>query len=778
MNRPNTPLPDAGSISSHGQLGTFLGVYTPTVLTILGVIMYLRFGWVIGQVGVWQTLLIVVLAHAITLATAMSLAAIATNTHVGIGGAYYMISRSLGLEFGGAIGLPLFLSQVLSVTLYAYGLAESLQFVWADLPVAPTAFIIILLVGALSLRGAAFALKAQLPILVLIGASLVMLALGAWFGPGSSAGLEADLPSSVQLGFWPVFAVFFPAVTGIMAGLSLSGDLAEPRRAIPRGAMLATLTGLCVYLTVPIFLTMGSDRMALLEDPLVWTRIALFGAWLVLPGLWGAVFSSAVGSMLGAPRTLQALALDRLAPRKLRGSGEAGAEPKAGLLLTIGLSLGAVLLGDLNTVATVVTMFFLTVYATLNLAAALGQLSGNLSWRPTARAHWSISLFGALGCLGAMVLIHWPATLFAVVVEILLWIWFKNRVGSRARGDLRRDLYEALIRWSLLRLADRPLAARNWRPHIIIFVTDVAKRLDLVRFGAWFAEKRGVVSVCEMVEGDILDLELDARARQDRINRILRDENIIAFGEVSTVKTVEGGLLAITQAHGMAGIECNVALVGWPDDRDRLVEFLKVIRRLKCFQRSLIIGKVDPVTPFREGARLDIDIWWGGLQRNGDLMLLLAYLLSRNPEWRGARIRILSVASNQLMKEQTEGFLHRLIPEIRIEAEVSVRVKQKHEVIPEIMMQESAEADVVLLGLATPEAGKEQEYVERLETLAAGLPTCFFVHNGSLFVGDLATPEELTIEDDEEGAENAEDAEKAGEAGAKDANGGRDETGV
>ena len=749
MAQPKTPLPKADGVPARGQLGAFLGVFTPTVLTILGVIMYLRLGWVIGQLGLWQTLLIVVMAHAITLATAMSLAAIATNTQVGIGGAYYMVSRNLGLEIGGAIGLPLFLSQVLSVTLYAYGLAESLQFVWPDLPAAPTAAVIILLVGGLSWRGAAFALKAQLPILLLIGASLAMLTCGALFGPGSGAGRETGLPEAAQLGFWPVFAVFFPAVTGVMAGLSLSGDLAEPRRAIPRGALWATLTGLAVYLVVPILLTIGANRTALLDDPLVWTRIALLGPWLVLPGLWGAVFSSAVGSMLGAPRTLQALALDRLAPTKLQGSGQAGPEPKGGLILTIALSLAAVLLGDLNTVAIVVTMFFLTVYGTLNLSAALSQLSGNLSWRPTARSHWSLSLFGALACFAVMLLIHWPATLFAVVVEILLWSWFKKRIGRSAGGDLRRDLYESLIRWSLLRLADRPIAARNWRPHIIIFVTDVAKRLDLVRFGAWFAEKRGVVSVCELVEGDILDLELDARARQDYINQILQSEHIVAFGEVSTVRSVEQGILGVTQAHGMAGIECNVALVGWPDDHGRLVEFLRVIRRLKCFQRSLIIGKVEPVAPFHQGEPLEIDIWWGGLQRNGDLMLLLAYLLSRNPEWRGARIRMLSVASNELMKEQTERFLKQLMPEIRIEAEILVKVKEKQESIAEIMQQESSSADVVLLGLATPEDGQEEDYAARLENMAAGLPTCFFVHNGSLFLGDLATPEELTIEEEE-----------------------------
>ena len=163
----------------NGKLGTFLGVFTPTVLTILGVIMYLRFGWVVGQVGLFKTLLIVILANGITVITSLCLSAIATNSRVGVGGAYFIISRSLGLEIGGAIGLPLFLSQAFSITLYAYGLAESLRFVWPGVPVQLAAFAIILAVGALRLRGAGFALKTQVPIMVLIGLSLLALCGGS-----------------------------------------------------------------------------------------------------------------------------------------------------------------------------------------------------------------------------------------------------------------------------------------------------------------------------------------------------------------------------------------------------------------------------------------------------------------------------------------------------------------------------------------------------------------------------------------------------------------------
>ena len=285
------------------------------------------------------------------------------------------------------------------------------------------------------------------------------------------------------------------------------------------------------------------------------------------------------------------------------------------------------------------------------------------------------------------------------------------------------------------------MTARNWRPHMLVFVSRVEKRLDLARFGAWFNENRGVVTVCELVLGDLLELDMDTRARQREINSILKREHLTAFGEVNVVQDIERGILAVAQANGMAGMDSNTVMVGWPDDEKRLVAFLRVIRRLKCLEQSLIIGKVNPMQQFREGELHEIHVWWGGLKRNGDLMLLMAYLLSRNHVWRDARIKIMSIASNELMKSQTERFLGQLMPEIRIKADVDVMVRDDSESVVEIMHRKSANADVVILGLATPEQDEEEDYAERLVELAEGFDNCFFIHNGSLFLGELVTPE-------------------------------------
>lgn len=742
-------------------LGTFVGVYTPTVLTILGVILYLRLGWVLGNSGLVRTLAIVALANGITLVTTLALSAVATNSRVGAGGAYYIISRSLGVEIGGAIGLPLFLSQAFSVTLYAFGLAESLRFAWPDVPVQPAALVIIAAVGALAYRGAGGALRAQIPIMALIALSIGALAVGA--ASHGSFGRLVESEPAPEVGFWVVFAVFFPAVTGIMAGLGLSGDLAEPKRAIPRGTLAAQLTGFAVYLVVSVVLTVAVAGEALRDDPLVWTQIAPLGVWLVLPGLWGAIFSSAVGSMLGAPRTLQALARDRIVPRRLAKVSKRG-EPVLGLGVSLAIATGAVFLGDLNAVAAVVSMFFLTVYGSVNLVAALEDLSGDPSWRPTLRVPWPLSLTGAVACFGVMLLIDALASVVAVAVVLGLYLWLQRKERAADWGDVRRGVYEALIRWALVRLARRPMTARSWRPHVLVFTEPIEERLGLVRFGDWFSQDRGVVTVCELVVGDLSNLEEDPLDRQAEIQQRLAEEGLVAFAEVNVAPNVADGILNVAQANGIAGIESNTVLLGWPADRARLRDLLRVIDGLERLHKSLLIGRTFEENGPANGRARSVHVWWGGLQRNSDLMLLLAYLLTRNPEWRDANIRILSVASNELMKAETERLLAKLIPEIRISARVDVFVKPPDESVRDVIHAESGDADLVLLGLAKPRPGEEETYAEHLIELASGLRAFFFVKNNSLFIGDLVssegeTPRRLPIPSPAPRAEKAEDAE-------------------
>jgi amino acid transporter len=728
------------------KLGTFLGVYTPTVLTILGVIMYLRFGWLVGHLGLFRVLAVVLLANSITIITTLSFSAVATNARVGVGGAYFIISRSLGLELGGAIGVPLFLSQAFSVTLYAYGLAESFRIIWPALPIQPVVFVIIAAVGLLAVAGADKALRTQVVLMGLVAISLVALTIGV-FARSSDVPVTIHAPSG-SLGFWAGFAVFFPAVTGVMAGLGLSGDLKDPGRAIPLGSLLAVATGFVVYLVVPVLLTLGAEPEVLRDDPLVWTRVAVLGPYLVLPGLWAAIFSSAVGSILAAPRTLQALARDGLAPRGLwRPTGD-WREILPGLGVSLAIAFLAVLLGNLNAVAAVVSMFFLTVYGTINVVAAFEALSGDPSWRPKIRVHWIVNLIGGVACVFVMILINPFVGVFAFVAEFALWMYLSRRVQRARWGDARRGLYENLIRWALIHLAQRPSSPRNWRPHVLVFVDEPVKELDLIRFGDWFSQGRGVVTVCHLIVGDLMSSELDLSEKRMEIQRVMNDEELIVFAEVDMVHDVVEGIVDVAQANGMAGLTSNTVLLGWPNDPDLRCQFLRTLPKLERLKKSLVLGRIKPKYVFHREKRR-IHVWWGGLEQNSDLMLLLAYLLTRNHGWRDAEVEVMSIASSEMIKARTERYLNELIPEIRIEATPRVILKPKDVTIAELIQRESAEAEIVFLGLATPAEGDVESYAARLEDLAGDLPVVFFVKNASMFVGELLEPPEDEFEDAE-----------------------------
>ena len=717
---------------THPQLGTFLGVFTPSVLTILGVVLFLRTGWVVGNIGLVPTILMVVLAHAITFSTALSVSAVATNMKVGAGGAYFMISRSLGLEIGGAIGVPLFLAQTFSVTLYAFGLAESLQLFWPGIPEKPVAFVTILLVSALAGRSTKMALRAQIPILAAIGLAIGSLVIGAGARAGDSLPLWSGVDEGV--GFWVVFAVFFPAVTGLMAGVSLSGDLRDPTRSLPRGTLAAVAVGFVAYLSVPIALALAASPEQLTENTLIWFDVSIVPA-LVYPGLFGAILSSAVGSILGAPRTLEALVEDRVLPEFPSGGWLRKISPHIPHLISTAVALAAVGMGGLNAVAPVLTMFFLTTYAVVNLVAGLEALSGSPSYRPALKVPAAVSLAGAAGCLWVMWLIHPVAAVVAIVVEIMIYIRLRRRAMAAAWGDLRYGALMSLTRFALLKLRRLPVDPRNWRPNILVFAGDVEKRHDLVRYASWLNQDRGILTVSHILVGSLEELAPQREAELAVLDDFLETEGIAAFPEVEIAADFEHGVLQALQANGMAGLSSNTVMMGWSRFPTHRVVQLRIAAQAALLGTSTVICRVAQTSPAIKRRR--IDVWWGGLQNNGDMLLLFAYLMSANRDWRDCSIAIKTIASSSMSFEKTEVNLRDLVARSRIQATTVVLPRPEDETVQQVIARESRDADLVLMGLREPRETDEVAYAERLADLIGDLPSVMLVRAAGPFSGML-----------------------------------------
>lgn len=722
MSQSDKALPTEGKgAGNFTGFGTFAGVFTPSILTILGVIMYLRFGWVLGQVGLMGTLTIVTLSTAITFLTALSIASIATDQYVRTGGAYYMISRSLGIETGGAVGIPLFLAQALSVALYTIGFAESVCRVFPQFNPVWTGMITTILVGALALYSAKIAIRSQFFIMAAIALSLVSLIFGK---PQGSPDIEM-LSGAGEVGFWTVFAVFFPAVTGIMAGVNMSGDLKDAKKSIPKGTFMAIAVGYVIYMALPILLSQRADSNSLLSDPLVMRKISFWGDAILL-GVWGATLSSAIGSILGAPRVLQALARDKVLPSSLRWLGRGKGDddnPRAGTLFTIGLALIAVFFGNLNVVAPVLTMFFLTTYGVLNISASIEKLLGSPSFRPTFKVHWFFSFLGAIACIAVMLLINTFATVIALLFMVVLFIWLQRRELQTTWGDVRQGLWMAISRTALLRVR-RTADPKNWRPHILVLSGAPTKRWHLIELGHDLSQNRSLMTVATAISKTDLPIERQLKMEKN-IRDYLLQRGINSLVRVYYAHRVLEGTQNMISTYGLGQITPNTILMGASENPVNLEEYCKLIEYSYALRKNILIARNADHLETKNYER--IDIWWGGLKANGGLMIVLAHLLQRSMNWKGTEVNVKMLTRTEKAADGATYNLAGLFKEMRVDHNEMVIYEPKKDFY-QVLQENSGTADLVMLGMAVPKEGfNYQEYYSHLSQKTKNLPSTLFV---------------------------------------------------
>ncbi len=728
-----------GRAEAASRFGAFGGVFTPCTLTILGVIMFLRLGQVVGQAGIVRALVIILVAKAITVLTTLSLSAIATNTRVKGGGAYYLISRSLGVEFGGAIGIVFFLAQATAVALYVVGFAEAFAgaFPSLGLSVRAIATAVNLAVFLCVLVGAGWTIKVQYAILAVMAAALASFYAGA-VAMLSPAVLQQNVGPDYAGGqsFFTMFALFFPAVTGIMAGANMSGDLKDPGRMIPRGTLAAIgVTGV-VYVTMALLLASVRSGDALVENNLVVKEVA-WSPHLITAGVFAATLSSALSSMMGAPRILQAFARDGifrwLAPFAV-ASGRRP-EPRSAIILTFAISQVCVTLGDLDTIAPLITMAFLITYGTLNLATYYESVTRNPSYRPRFRyCHWSVSLLGGAGCVVVMFLIAplWAAVSIGLMAA-LHWYISLREVQSRW-GDVRSGVAFERARRGLLTLEEDRYHPKNWRPIVLALSGAGWQRVHLAVYGHWLTAGRGVLSLGQVIQGDVEDLIARRASQEQLVRTFIREEELQAFPAVVVAPYLSDGIESLVQCHGLGMLRPNTVLLGWPTDPARVDLFGATLRVVAELKRSIVVVREakEAEDPWEVPAGT-IDVWWRG-KANGPLMLLLAHLLATNDEWRNRQIRLLRVAPSDAACAEMTRHLTDLIETSRIRATPRVIVAED---AAEAIHATSRHAAVAFLGFEAPPEGKEQPFFAAMERWAGELRRVIFVDSAGGMALDI-----------------------------------------
>lgn len=684
MASANTSSPAGHTAPAPGKLGTFAGVFTPSILTILGLVLFLRLGFVIGGTGLERALVIIAIANVISLLTSFSVAAITSNLRVKGGGDYYLISRTLGLGYGGAIGLVLFLAQSISIGFYCVGFAEV---VGTMLPHADPALqrmyggAAVLGLGVLAWLGSDWATRFQYVVMAVIGTGLALFAAGAassW--SGSLLAASWDRPAD-GLAFGVAFAIFFPAVTGFTQGISMSGDLADPSRSIPRGVFAAVALSIAVYVGCAVLLAASVDSAGLRGDYLAMKQVTVF-APVIDAAVIAATLSSALSSFLGAPRILQSLAQDGVLPAArpfATGSGPAN-NPRRAVLLAGAIAAGVVVLGDLNLIASVVSMFFLISYGLLNYATFYEARSESPSFRPTFRYyHPVVGLVGAVACLAAMLVIDLPAGIASAAIVFGVYQYLEFRAPPARFADSRRSHHLHEARRHLLAAAAEDERARDWRPQLLVFSDSSQRRGRLLQFAAWIEGGTGLTTVVRVIEGH-------GRAAEDRRQEALAElaEDIEqgpfnAFPLAVVGEDLDATIAALVQSAGVGPVRANTVMVNWSAGPVSLARplgterFTRNLRTAFGLGHNLLILDVDAAEwdslgRVEDGHRV-IDVWWRP-NKTGELMLLLAHLVTRSRDWHDATVRVLAEPAPKQSAEELSEELAAMLAEYRIDAEV------------------------------------------------------------------------------------------------------------
>lgn len=697
-------------------LGTFIGVFVPCILMVFGVIIFLRLGWIVGQAGLPTTLAIITLAAFIAFVTTLSMASISTNISVGKGGVYYILSRSLGIEVGAAVGIPLYVKQALSIAFCVIGFAESLHDLipgWPITWIGIGTLMVLTLLAYFSLSGA---LKVQVGIFILLIGSLLSLFMGSGdYIPQQAEVFSPEIPRS--LSFWAIFAIFFPAMTGVESSVSLSGDLRNPAKSLPLGTISALLVAYAIYMIIPIFLVNNTSLDLLATDPLIMQSIAKVPALIIL-GIWGATISSALGGLLGAPRTLQALADDGVVPKFFGKTFGKSADPRIATLTTCLLSLCAIYFGSVNLIAPLLTMICLICYGVLNLAAGLETVMANPSWRPRFRIHWSISIIGAASCFIAMIMIDAANAMITLSLVTFLYLVFKSRQLNSSWDDMRHGILMFISRFAIYQLAHTEGSSKSWRPHFLVFTSKTEGYL--LQFSQAISQSKGFLTMASFIP-HLSKNQQEQNELRKGLELELKAKNIHALVQINHCEKITSGMNQMIESYGLGPLIPNTIVCGGytEDDAENFASVIHKAYHRHC--NMVIVNENQGMISSSQQPIGDIHVWWdANNQDNSDLMLVLAYMLKGNPAWKKAKICLKAIVSSEILREETRKQFQELSYSRRLSLDIEILISgDRDKEFTQLVSVFSKNAGILFMSLLPPpEDAIFDDYKNYLKTLS------------------------------------------------------------
>ncbi len=692
-------------------------VFFTAISTILGAILFLRFGYAVGTIGFWGVIGIIILGHLVTIPTALAISEIATNKRVEGGGEYFIISRSFGLNIGATIGFALYLSQAISVAFYVIAFTESFEFLFSyfkdilgfELPRQVISIPAMLGLALLIVKkGANMGVKALYFVIAILFVSITAFFVGSTdHAAGSSFSLfSAEFRNMNQ--FFAVFAIVFPAFTGMTAGVGLSGDLKNPSKSIPLGTTAATFAGMIIYMFIVYKLALSANIEDLTNNQLIMAKIAVWGIIIIPLGLAASTISSALGSIMVAPRTLQALAVDHSFPSKklnfwLAKSRKSDGEPINASIVTSVIALAFVAMGNVNAVAEIISMFFMVTYGSLCLISFLNHFGASPSYRPHFKSRWYISLIGFIISVWVMFKINTPYALMSVILMAVIYLYInsyhKNRKGLEAIFvntifQLNKNLQVYLQK------SRNKKTKKEWRPSAVCISKDSFKRNTAFKLLNWISYKYGFGTYIHLIEGyySRKTHEQASNELSRLIDRFGRIENHV-YVDTLISPSYTSAVAQTIQVPGIAGMENNMVIFEFdkekPENLEHIIDNFGLVKSGNF--DICILGTAAKQIEYNS----DINVWIRSIDAdNANLMIMLSFVILGHPDWKKANIKIFETCKPGHEKETFER-MEELVQSGRLpitSKNIQIITEKENVSIKSLINEKSADAGLTILG--------------------------------------------------------------------------------